>query len=111
LGAARRGLTRKAAGMSPENMAQALADRGWFGDNPGDPSAAFEKAFNSEAAGQKVYHPESERPGFMARRAALDEDMDRAGVMSEDTPAEAAQKLAAYRATESAKVPEDFGAL
>lgn len=111
LGAQARGLARKNAGVSPEHMAAALADRGWFGATPGDPSAAFQDAFNREAGGEKVYHPDSVRPGAMERRATLDEDMNKAGVQPEDSAEEAAHKLARYRATEVARAPSDLSDL
>lgn len=85
-------------GMSPENMAQALADRGWFGDKPGDASAALEAALAREAMGSKVYHPQSYEPGFKERLGKLDSELREAGATLADRPNVAAQKLADYRA-------------
>ena len=111
----RPGLVSK-TGMSPHLMASALADRGWFGPNPGDPAEAFMTALEREAgAGKdpsaKVYHPEATTREAIERRALLDADMAGAGVTRQDSPAEAAAKLAAYRQEMQTQASPEMDAL
>lgn len=92
------GLVNNRSGLSPENMAQALADRGWFGDKPTDNAKALEDALGREGMGSKVYHPQTYEPGFKDRLSRLDGELREAGATLADRPNVAAKKLADYRA-------------
>lgn len=91
------GLINNKSGMSPEYMAQALHDRGFFGPQVEDPSAAFADALAEHARGAPVYKPGTVEAGAAARAQGLDQEMQEAGVLASDRPNVAAQKLAAHR--------------
>ena len=92
----RPGVINNRGGMAPEAMAQALADRGWFGHGIDDPSGHFEAALTDEAHGNRVFHPDSAPPAD-ARIAALERELGEAGISAADRPGDAAAKLAAHR--------------
>lgn len=98
LGVQRPGLINNRSGMTPEQMAQALHDDGWFGHGVSDPSDAFASAWSDQVAGRPVYHPEAYGPDYEARARALDEEMTNAGISLAGGPQAAARKLADYRA-------------
>lgn len=91
------GLVNNAGGLPGERMAQSLADDGWFGPDPGDPFDAFTKAFEREARGNKVFHPETYAPDYKERREHLDREISDAGVTAADSPKDQARKLWDWR--------------
>ncbi len=93
------GLINNKSGLSPEAMHEALAEQGWFGHGDIDPEALV-RAIEKQARGEDVFHPDSGLAEAHARRKALDEDMQRAGVKRTDDKATAARKLAHYREVE-----------
>jgi hypothetical protein len=97
------GVLNNRNGMAPEDMAQSLADEGWFGASVEDPSKAFEAAWNEQAAGRPVYHPDAQDIDFNYRKADFDREASDAGVSANDSPAEAAAKLHAYRTADDAE--------
>lgn len=96
------GLVNNAAGMTPEDMGQALADRGWFGPNPGDPAEAFTAAVDRQARGSRVYHPEGLSDTERADLGRIDRELQEAGVKPGDSREVATRKLAEYRRSGSA---------
>ena len=106
------GLINNQAGMSPENMAQALHDRGFFGENVTDPSSAFADALAEHARGNPVFKPGTVAADAAQRAQGLDQEMQTAGVLASDRPAVAAQKLATHRfgdTQESAAIQDEGG--
>ena len=106
------GLINNQAGMSPENMAQALHDRGFFGENVADPSSAFADALAEHARGNPVFKPGTAAADAAQRAQGLDQEMQTAGVLASDRPAVAAQKLATHRfgdTQESAAIQDEGG--
>jgi hypothetical protein len=93
------GLVNNRNGLPPEQMAQALADRGFFGPNVADPSRTFEAALIQEARGNKVYAPPV--GGESGAGAQIEHEVQDAGISAADRPDVAAQRLAAYRAARS----------
>lgn len=85
-------------GLTPEQMAQALADRGFFGPNVGDPTKAFEEALTNQAQGRRVFAPGVNDSIDQAGRSQVSGEMDAAGVSASDRTDVASQKLATYRA-------------
>ena len=91
------GLVNNQSGMSPEYMAQALHERGFFGPNETDPSSAFESAVDAHARGMPVYSTSAYDPGTAQRISSVSREMSDAGVSATDRPNVAAGKLADYR--------------
>jgi hypothetical protein len=106
------GLINNRTGMSPEYMAQALQDRGWFEPNVEDPTQAFEEALDSHARGSPVYKPGAVAPDAAARAQGFDQEAQASGVLDADHPALAARKLATLRnadAQERAAIQSESG--
>jgi hypothetical protein len=92
------GLINNRSGMSPENMAQALQEEGWFGPSlEEDPSKPFETAWNREVRGDRVYHPDAAGVDYNYNRAMFEQEAADAGVGANDSPQVAARKLWDYR--------------
>jgi hypothetical protein len=110
------GLRNNKSGLSPDGMRELLQQRGWFGEragaaddlagtNPGDSINDLYALMDRErAAGgdrsQRVYHPTSQLPEVLARRADLEEQFGAAGIQPRDALETAAAKLAAWRGQE-----------
>lgn len=95
------GTINNQTGLPPEQMAQALHERGFFGPQVSDPSAAFEQAVANHAAGRAVYAQGAYEPGMSERLRQIDQDATAARVTSADRVPVAAQKLADYRRARS----------
>lgn len=101
-------------GKSPDQMRAALQEEGWFGptdhaaqvgSRPGDELQDLYDLMDREARGEKIYHPDhamTDDEAAHAARAMRDEEMNRAGITDKDSPEEAANKLAEYRAQNEA---------
>jgi hypothetical protein len=90
------GVINNETGLSPERMHEALTEQGWFGH--GDiHREALVRAIEKQARGEDVYHPDSGLAEQHARRAALDEEMTKAGVKRGDDATTAAMKLSHWR--------------
>lgn len=109
-------------GLHPDEMRRKLQAEGWFGGEdrhgagaleagayPGDDIKDLHAAMEREAGGDKVYHPADnisgggDRAYEFQRQQALDEEISRAGITNADNRAQAARKLAEYRASEEAR--------
>ena len=99
----RPGVINNRSGMTPEQMAEALHEDGWFGHGIEDPSNAFESAFNDQAGGRSVYHPNTREVGYNFNRDAFEQEASAAGVSANDPPRVAAQKLADHRSGDLAE--------
>src|SRR5262249_53665731 len=90
-------------GMHPDDMRQALQDRGWFGDyvgegpRPGDDMEDFHTRLREQAAGRPVYHPQDVTPLSLARRAEIERQFSESGIEPSDDLETASAKLAAWR--------------
>lgn len=131
-----------AKGRSPDDIRLALQEEGWFGHHegmggagargmtPGDDLQALYDAIETEAQkkrGTGFIHPDDVQAvadhaaaveAHSIGTAHIDAEMSRAGVTPEDTDAQAAEKLAAYRDAEDAayqdyldKLDEQHGGL
>lgn len=90
------GMINNKSGMSPEQMHEALADAGWFGQGNIDDEALVD-AIRQQTSGEPFLHPQDEAGDQLARRHMLDHDMGQAGVQPSDDPMLAAAKLADWR--------------
>lgn len=90
------GVINNENGLTPERMHEALAERGWFGAKNEDPEALV-TAIRQQAAGDRVYHPQSGAPELADRRSPIEQDIGAAGVQPSDSREVAAQKVAQYR--------------
>jgi hypothetical protein len=98
----RPGLVNNKAGLTPDALRKALAERGWFSGNDGSIDDLTNMIRRDVATGGRVFHPDSEMPARLAHQQGLGEEMSRAGVASGDRPDVAARKLAIYRAAQNA---------
>jgi hypothetical protein len=88
-----------ANGLRPDQVLSVLREEGYFGPRA-DRGVDLQELYDmldSEARGQKVYHPDSGMAGALAARADLQREFSEAGILPHDSPASAAKKLADYR--------------
>jgi hypothetical protein len=85
-------------GANIEDMAERMADQGMFGwPRPADPTPHFAAAFEREALGKPVYHPDTYGSDWEQRAQGLDQELSDAGALATDRNSVKAAKLAEFR--------------